>query len=220
MGTEAEEERVSTVLNATITFPVSVNSLFLFFCVAVQWNQRDRSHISELSFDVAHFCGKSISERRLCCALLKISLRETHMGILRRKEKLLGRCFEILWAAYNQCKLYMYIDCTLRALYAVKTSKALVHYENKQQFKAIFSQRKESGGTKMPELGLFSPVHLWENVLLIDIYQRLCSAIAYFWRLMNVPNSNLKHLGWCLRALFPIPLLFFPISGTRRLEWK
>lgn len=56
----------------------------------------DRSHISELSFDVAQICGKSISERSLRSALLKISLQETQMGILRREEGLLGRCFEIL----------------------------------------------------------------------------------------------------------------------------
>lgn len=56
----------------------------------------DRSHISELSFDVAQICGKSISERSRRSALLKISLQETQMGILRREEGLLGRGFAIL----------------------------------------------------------------------------------------------------------------------------
>lgn len=61
-----------------------------------------------------------------------------------------GKCFEILHATYDQCKVYMYSDCTLE-LGAVKTSKAQVHYESKQWFKAVFSQRKESKRIKMPE---------------------------------------------------------------------
>ena len=50
------------------------------------------------------------------------------------------------------CVDWLYIKSALSS----KTSKARVHYKNKHQLKAIFSQRKESGGIKMPELQFFS----------------------------------------------------------------
>lgn len=73
---------------------------------------RDGSHVSKRSFDGAQICAKSISERRLRRALLNLSLQESQMGILRGEEGLPGRWFEILWAAYKQRELSMYIDCT------------------------------------------------------------------------------------------------------------
>lgn len=72
----------------------------------------------------------------------------------------------------------------------------------------------------MPELGLCPPRSLVRKCAFDWYLPKTVFSRAHFWWLMNVQNSNLKYLGWCLQALFPILLLFFPISGTWRLRMK
>lgn len=207
MAVAAQGRGMRVALHAS-TFPGSVRRLLF----SSAWYLGE-SESPPLHLWASLWCSPLLGEIRFqegtLSALLKISLREMRMGILRGEEKLLGGCFEIFWAAYNQCEIDLYIDCTLKTLKAVKISKALVHYKNKHQLKAILSQRKESGGTKIPELGLSSPV--CEKMCIWLISTKDCIQHIFD---VNVQNSHLKLLGRCLGAPFPGPFSFFPKSGT------